>query len=99
MGSVYQVNKGVNNPIVFKGLKEQYIWWLGIGLAVLLLVFTVFYLLGVPVLFCLLFVFGSGAALFRWVYSSSKRYGEHGMMKKMAARSVPQCIKCDQLFS
>ena len=27
--SVYVINKGINAPITFKGLKAQYIWWLG----------------------------------------------------------------------
>jgi hypothetical protein len=98
MSSVYQINKGVNRPIVFKGLKAQYIWWLGIGLAFLLMLFTCMYILGVPMLFCVLFVFGSVALLFRWVYSSSKKYGEHGLMKRLAAKSVPSSIKCDRLF-
>ena len=29
--SVYKVNKGINKPIEFRGLKAQYIWWLGGG--------------------------------------------------------------------
>lgn len=98
MNSVYQVNKGVNAPIVFKGLKAQYIWWLGIGLAGLLLLFTVMFILGVPVFLLLTLIFGSGGMLFRWVYRCSKKYGEHGMMKAMAAKSVPDFIKCDYLF-
>ncbi|HMT97439.1 MAG TPA: DUF4133 domain-containing protein, partial [Ferruginibacter sp.] len=30
--SVYQINKGINRSIEFKGLKAQYIWYLGGGL-------------------------------------------------------------------
>ena len=30
--SVYKINKGINKPIEFKGLKAQYIWYLGGGL-------------------------------------------------------------------
>jgi hypothetical protein len=97
MSKVYSVNKAINRPIVFKGLKAQYIWWLGIGLALILLVFTLLYIAGVPVLFCVLLVFVSGASLFKWVYVSSKRYGENGMMKNMAAKNIPRVIKCDQL--
>lgn len=32
--SVYQINKGINKPIEFKGLKAQYIWYLGGGLVI-----------------------------------------------------------------
>ena len=33
---VYPINKGINRPLEFKGLKAQYIWYLGAGLLVLL---------------------------------------------------------------
>jgi hypothetical protein len=36
MASVYQINKGVGKPIVFRGLKAQYIAYLAVGLVVLL---------------------------------------------------------------
>lgn len=99
MSSVYQINKGINRPIVFRGLKAHYIWWLGIGLTVLLLLFALMYIAGVPVVICIVIVSGSGVVLFRFVYRFSKKYGEYGMMKKIAAKSVPRLIKNDQLFS
>jgi len=92
MSSVYQVNKGVNKPIVFRGLKGDYIWWLGIGLAILLLSFAIMYIIGIPVVACLLIVFGSGGWLFWWVYKMSKVYGEYGLMKKNAERYIPRAI-------
>jgi hypothetical protein len=49
--SVYKINKGINNPIVFKGLKGQYIGYLAIGL--LLLLFAILYILGVNMFVCL----------------------------------------------
>ena len=45
--SVYKINKGINNPIVFKGLKGQYIGYLAIGLLVLLVLFAILYVIGV----------------------------------------------------
>ena len=42
--SVYTVNKGINRPIEFKGLKAQYIWYLGGGLLALLILFAILYL-------------------------------------------------------
>ena len=32
MATVYYINKGINKPIVFKGLKAQYIGYLAVGL-------------------------------------------------------------------
>jgi hypothetical protein len=51
--SVYKINKGINNPIVFKGLKGQYIGYLGMGLLVLLMLFAILYILGVNMFVCL----------------------------------------------
>ena len=93
MSSVYQINKGINKPIEFKGLKAQYIWYLGGGLLVLLILFAVLYICGVNTFVCLGIILASGTALFMYVYKLSRTYGEHGMMKKVAKRSVPALIK------
>ncbi|HEU4791365.1 MAG TPA: DUF4133 domain-containing protein, partial [Flavobacterium sp.] len=42
--SVYQINKGINQSIEFKGLKAQYIWYLGGGVVVLMILFAVMYI-------------------------------------------------------
>jgi len=96
--SVYSINKGVGKQIVFRGLKGQYIWWLGIGIAGLLVLFAMLYIMGVPLVVCIALVAVLGSGLFYQVYKLNKRYGEHGWMKEMARRSVPKWICCDQLF-
>lgn len=91
--SVYTVNKGINKPVEFKGLKAQYIWYLGGGLLALLILFAVLYIAGVNTFVCLVLILLLGFALFLFVYRLSHAYGEHGMMKKIARRSVPKVIK------
>ena len=91
--SVYKINKGINKPIEFKGLKAQYIWYLAIGLVILLIVFAVLYIVGVNTYVCLVLTLFLGAGLFMRVTSLSNKYGEHGMMKKMAAQGIPRIIK------
>lgn len=91
--SVYQINKGINKPIEFKGLKAQYIWYLGGGLVALLIIFSIFYICGFNVYLCLLIILSGGTALFMYVYKLSRKYGEHGLMKKMARKIVPKVIK------
>lgn len=91
--SVYTINKGINKPIEFKGLKAQYIWWLGGGLLVLLIVFAVLYLFGVHPFACMAIVLIAGTGLFMQVYKLSRKYGKDGMMKSLAKRSVPTIIK------
>lgn len=91
--SVYQINKGINKSIEFKGLKAQYIWYLGGGLLALLILFTILYIIGINAFVCVGVIFLSGTFLVFKVYAMSNKYGEHGMMKKLAQRSVPHTIK------
>ena len=91
--SVYKVNKGINKPIEFRGLKAQYIWWLGGGLVILLILFAILYVIGVNTFFCVGLIVILGTGLFMQVYTLSNKYGEHGMMKDIAKRAVPKIIK------
>ena len=50
--SVYNINKGINKSIEFKGLKAQYIWYMGCGLVALLILFAILYICGSYVQFC-----------------------------------------------
>jgi Domain of unknown function (DUF4133) len=91
--SVYQINKGVNQSIEFKGLKAQYIWYLGGVVIVLMFLFAVLYTMGVPSLVCVGIVGTSGTVLVFKVYRMSHKYGEHGMMKALAKRQVPKVVR------
>ncbi|MDZ4810302.1 MAG: DUF4133 domain-containing protein [Bacteroidota bacterium] len=91
--SVYTINKGINRPIEFKGLKAQYIWWLGGGLLALLIVFSILYISGVNTFFCLAIIVSAAIYLFLRVYKLSRTYGQHGMMKTLAKRSIPGVVK------
>jgi Domain of unknown function (DUF4133) len=91
--SVYQINKSINKSIEFKGLKAQYIWYLGGGLVTLLIIFAIIYICGVNVIICLALIISLATALFMYVYKLSRTYGEHGLMKKVAKRAVPKVIK------
>jgi len=91
--SVYSINKGINKPIEFRGLKAQYIWWLGGGLLALLILFAILYIAGVNTFVCLFIIVVFASLLFIQVYRLSRRYGEHGMMKTLAKRSIPKVVK------
>lgn len=91
--SVYQINKGINKPIEFKGLKAQYIWYFGGGVVALLLLFAVLYIIGVPSLVCLGIILAAGILMTIKLYRLSNTYGQYGMMKKLARRRVPKMIK------
>ena len=91
--SIYQINKGINKPITFKGLKAQYIWYLGGGLVILLILFAILYISGVNTYLSLMFILLLGTALFLYVYRLSHKYGEHGMMKHLAHKRIPHAVK------
>lgn len=93
MTSVYQINKGVNKPIVFKGLKAQYIAYLAVGLVVLLVSFAVLYISGVSLFVVLPLVLGLGTALFMATFRLSHRFGQFGLMKFFAKRGLPKALK------
>lgn len=93
MASVYTINKGINKSIEFRGLKAQYIWYVGAGILVLLVLFAVLYMCGVNQYICMAIILAGGSALVYKVYGMSHRYGEHGMMKALASRSIPKVVK------
>lgn len=91
--SVYTINKGINKPIEFKGLKAQYIWYLGGGLLVLLVLFAVLYIAGISPFVCIGIVGVLGFILVGKIRRWSAAYGEHGLMKKLARRKVPRVLR------
>lgn len=93
MASVYQINKGINKPIEFKGLKAQYITYLAIGLVMLLVLFAAMYIIGINLFICLFLIVTSGTALFMTVSRMSSKYGEYGLLKKAAKRYIPSAIQ------
>jgi len=77
----------------FKGLKAQYIWYLGGGLVGSLLLFAILYLAKVNNYICMAVAFGTGGGSIRFAYQLSNKYGEHGLMKRMARGGVPRVLK------
>jgi hypothetical protein len=93
MSSVYTINKGVNRPITFKGLKAQYIWYLAGGLMGLLILFAILYICGVNTFVSLGVILVLGGVIIGYVYRMSDKHGQYGMMKKIARKGVPTTIK------
>jgi hypothetical protein len=91
--SVYTINKGINKPVEFRGLKAQYIWYMGGGLVALLIIFAVLYICGVNIFICLTLIVALATFLFLYVYKLSREYGQFGLMKKIARKAVPPVIK------
>lgn len=88
----YTINKGINRPLEFRGLKGQYIFILVIGLVLLLVGFSILYITGVPLYYCVPVVLLLGFGLFTVVYRLNAKYGQHGLMKARSLRRVPTVI-------
>ena len=91
--SVYQINKGINQSIEFKGLKAQYIWYLGGGIVVLMIAFSILYIIGLPSLVCVGIIGVSGAVLVVKIYRMSHKYGEYGLMKDLSKKRLPKAVR------
>lgn len=91
--SIYQINKGINQSIEFKGLKAQYIWYLGGGVVGLMIVFAILFFIGIPSFVCVAFTGVTGTVMVVKIYKMSRQYGEHGMMKAIAKKQIPKNIK------
>lgn len=93
--SVYQINKGINQSIEFKGLKAQYIWYLGGGVIFLMILFAAMYIAGLPSIVCVGIIGLSGVLWVFKIYQMSQKYGEHGLMKALAKRQVPKAVRVE----
>ncbi len=91
--SIYQINKGINKAIEFRGLKAQYIGYLAGGLVLLMILFSVLYIAGIPVFICLPLILILGTVLFMTVYSYSHKYGQYGLLKKVAKKNLPASVR------
>jgi hypothetical protein len=90
---VYLINKGINKSVEFKGLKAQYIWYLGGGLVGTLIFFAILYISGLNQYLCVLIALSLISTVVLVVFRMSKKYGEFGLMKKNARRNVPSALR------
>lgn len=92
MATVYQINKGVNRSIEFRGIRAQYLLFLAAGMVLLLLLCAMAFIAGIPAIPVIVAVVVAGYALVVAVQRYSKRYGEHGLAKKMAQSRLPRYV-------
>ena len=100
MATVYEINKGINRSIEFKGIKAQYIFYLAAGMMILLLLFAVLYVSGLKLYYCLGIVIPGGVAFVMTIQRLSSTYGENGLQKRIAAGKLPRAVRSQsrQLF-
>lgn len=91
--SIYNINKGINKSIEFRGLRAQYIWYFGGMVFGLMILFAMLYSCGVNTYICLVVIAGGAAYGSVKIFALSHQYGEHGLMKAMAKKQVPKVLK------
>lgn len=92
MAQQFQINRGINRSIEFKGIKAQYITYLCMGLIVLLLLFVILYVFGVNSYICLAIIVPLALIWYLIIQQYSKKYGEHGLTKMSTKKRLPDFI-------
>jgi hypothetical protein len=89
----FKLFKGVDQDLEFKGLKAQYLLYMGGLLLAGLLLFTLLYWTGLPIFL----VIGVPVALIfyasKQIFRFNRLYGKDGLMKKMTFQRVPFVLK------
>ncbi|PZP47256.1 MAG: hypothetical protein DI598_11185 [Pseudopedobacter saltans] len=89
----YSINKGVNRPLEFKGIRAQYLIYMVLGLLALLFLFVVLYLIGITLYLIIPIVGTLGTLLFSTVSKYSKKYGANGLAKQAGYKALPKALK------
>ena len=88
----YNINKGIGQSVEFKGLKAQYLFIFAGGLLAVFVLFVILYLAGINQWVCIGTGVVSASVLVWQTFALNQRYGEHGLMKRMANRHHPRFL-------
>lgn len=88
----YGINKGIGKSVEFRGLKAQYLFIFAGGLLAVFVVFVILYMAGVDQWVCIAFGVAAASVLVWLTFRLNARYGEHGLMKLLAARRHPRYL-------
>lgn len=95
MAQVFEINKGINKPILFKGINMQYIPYIVVILMAHLILFAILYLCGVITYLCLIIIVPPAIVSFTLVKRINDKYGVNGLLKKSAQHKLPLHIQVD----
>lgn len=88
----YEINKGIGKPVEFKGLKAQYLLIFVLGLLGLFILFIVLYMIGINETFCIVLLVVAATTLVVQTFRLNKKYGQHGLMKLWANKHHPRFL-------
>lgn len=84
-----------SRPIELLGLKGPYILAVAVLFLGDFLLFILCYCAGLAPFACIALALGTGAAAWAGAITLSKRFGQHGLSKRLAARHLPKGIRLD----
>lgn len=88
----WSINKGIDRPAEFKGLKSQYLFIFAGGLLSVFILFIVMYMAGVGQWVCIATGVVLALAVVWLTFHLNAKYGAHGLMKLAAGRKHPRRI-------
>ena len=88
----FNINKGIGQSVEFKGLKAQYLFIFAGGLLAVFVLFVILYLAGINQWVCIGLGVSSAPLLVWQTFALNRRYGEHGLMKRMANSNHPRFL-------
>jgi hypothetical protein len=94
MSTHYSINRAIDKPIEFRGLKGQYILYAGAIVVIDIFLFAILYICRVSSWACVVISFGIGGGGITALYKSCKKHGQYGLAKKRAAKRIPKALLC-----
>jgi len=89
---IFQINKGINRSIEFRGLKGQFIGYLAACVVGAMAGFGVLYACGMSLYLATPLALGLGGWVISTVFRMSRRYGQYGLMKRNARKRMPDAL-------
>lgn len=84
VNSSYEINRGVNCTVEFQGIKGKFLYYM-VGVVVgSFFLFVLLYTAGISSIFSLIIATLGGVGGYTYISGISKKYGIHGMAKKLA---------------
>jgi hypothetical protein len=93
--SVYPNFPAAGRPMELLGLQGPYIGLAAAAFLADFLFFVIIYCIGVAPWLCILLPLGLGTAGWATSMALSKRFGQNGLTKQLAARGLPKGIRLD----
>ncbi|MCD7969110.1 MAG: DUF4133 domain-containing protein [Alistipes sp.] len=88
----YEINKGIGRDIELKGLKAQYLFIFAIGIACVIFLYLVMYLIGFGHIACMASAGIVALVMLYGTYYLNNKYGPKGLGKMFVGRIIPRRI-------